>query len=339
MEKTNKAKVSVLMPAYNAENYIIAAISSILSQEFTDFNLIVLNDGSTDNTAKIINNFAVIDQRIQVLSNADKTGILAARDKLLDAVNTEYFCWMDADDIVMPDRLKLQISYLEANPGITGVSGYWRRLGDTKKIKSYQDPDELNAAILVSNPFLNALLMLRSKDVMPTSFRFTDCGVKSASDYAFIIYLNQLGCKFFVLPKVLYLYRQHALQESTANAKVQRHSLKLLMLRQFEYYGIKVPEFAQDAIRTFSREKVDISQINAIAEAYKQLIQINKINGIYKQNYLYKHLGISLKRMCREHRFKGILLYVKHFGFWQLIHGRAFGLAFINDCLRSSQNQ
>ena len=87
----NSPKITVLMPAYNAEQFITAAVSSILAQEFSNFKLVILDDGSNDRTPEILASFARLDDRITIYTNLSKTGILAARDKLLSYVDTEYF--------------------------------------------------------------------------------------------------------------------------------------------------------------------------------------------------------------------------------------------------------
>lgn len=334
MTKTTQPRVSVLMPAYNAADFIVPAIASILAQEFTAFRLIILNDGSTDDTAQIINSFALLDKRIQVLVNIEKTGILAARDRLLAAVETEYFAWMDADDISTPDRLRKQVSFLDQNPDIDAVGGAWTILGTDRVTTPYRDPEELKAAMLVSNPFHNPVMMLRSTSAKALSFRFVDCGVKSASDFAFVTLLNQSG-RFSTLSDVLYLYRVHPSQESTANAAVQRASLKMLMRRQFERHGVSIPGFAENAVRTFADEYASREQIIAIAKVYKELIVRNRQARWYNQRFLIKHLGISLKRMCVPHGCNGVLLFARYFGVIEIFRGKKYGLAFLLDCLKA----
>src|ERR1700712_3200957 len=101
----NNPLVTVLMPAYNAEKYIAEAISSVLKQSFTDFELLIVNDGSTDGTEKIINSFN--DSRIILISQPNK-GVSAALNFGLTHSRALYVARFDADDICHPDRLKIQ---------------------------------------------------------------------------------------------------------------------------------------------------------------------------------------------------------------------------------------
>jgi L-malate glycosyltransferase len=109
-------KVSVIMPAYNAERYIREAIESILNQTFSDFELIVINDGSTDGTLECIRSFP--DPRIKIISNSKNLGIIRSRNIGLQAAKGEYIAKMDADDISLNTRLQRQVNYLDQHPEV-----------------------------------------------------------------------------------------------------------------------------------------------------------------------------------------------------------------------------
>jgi len=109
----NSTKVTVLMPAYNAEKYIAEAIQSVLQQTFRDFRLLIVDDGSTDNTLQIIQSFS--DNRIDVIHQSHK-GIAAALNKGLLKTASEYIARFDADDICFPERLLQQVSFLDSHP-------------------------------------------------------------------------------------------------------------------------------------------------------------------------------------------------------------------------------
>jgi glycosyltransferase involved in cell wall biosynthesis len=109
----NDPMITVLMPAYNAECYIAEAIDSVLRQTYVDFEFIIVNDGSTDNTLNIINRFN--DPRIRII-NQDNQGVAAALNNGLKHARARYIARFDADDICYPERLKKQLSFLEKNP-------------------------------------------------------------------------------------------------------------------------------------------------------------------------------------------------------------------------------
>ncbi|MGN6533394.1 MAG: glycosyltransferase family 2 protein [Ginsengibacter sp.] len=110
MTKEKTAKVTVLMPAYNAGKYIAEAIQSVLQQSFKDFQLLIINDGSTDNTEAIIRSFK--DQRIRLINQSHK-GIATTLNKGLSKAGTEYVARFDADDVCFPERLMQQVLFLD----------------------------------------------------------------------------------------------------------------------------------------------------------------------------------------------------------------------------------
>ena len=107
-------KITVLMPAYNAEKYISAAIQSVLDQSYTDFELIIVNDGSTDDTEKLIRSFN--DHRI-ILINQENGGVSHALNTGLQKARGKYIARFDSDDICYTDRLAVQVAFMENNPG------------------------------------------------------------------------------------------------------------------------------------------------------------------------------------------------------------------------------
>jgi glycosyltransferase involved in cell wall biosynthesis len=107
-------KVSVVMPAYNAEDYVSLAIASILGQSFADFELIVVDDGSTDGTAATVEGFD--DARIRYAQTRGRAGAGGARNVGLGLARGQYVAFLDADDVAYPERLATQVTYMETHP-------------------------------------------------------------------------------------------------------------------------------------------------------------------------------------------------------------------------------
>ncbi|MBE8713678.1 glycosyltransferase family 2 protein [Sphingobacterium hungaricum] len=118
----DNALVTIFIPVYNAEKYVHAAIKSILEQSFTDFELLIINDGSTDNSLKIIESFD--DPRIRIISNEVNIGIGRARALAVEEAKGKYLALLDADDIAYPDRIQKQVDFMELNPSIAASSGF-----------------------------------------------------------------------------------------------------------------------------------------------------------------------------------------------------------------------
>ena len=109
----SKPLVSVLMAVYNGEKYLLEAIESILNQTYTNFEFLIINDGSTDSTEEIILSYS--DQRIRYIKNEQNLKLIASLNKGLDLAKGKYIARMDADDISLPDRLEKQVNFLERN--------------------------------------------------------------------------------------------------------------------------------------------------------------------------------------------------------------------------------
>src|ERR1041384_3373929 len=113
-----KPKVTVIFPVFNGEKFLHLSIRSILNQTFRDFELLLIDDGSTDKTREIISGFE--DARIRFLSNEKNEGLIFTLNLGIAEAHGEFLARMDADDIAFPERLQKQVDFLEANPG-TGI--------------------------------------------------------------------------------------------------------------------------------------------------------------------------------------------------------------------------
>jgi glycosyltransferase involved in cell wall biosynthesis len=157
--------ISVIMPAYNAAAYLTQAINSILSQTYSNFELIILNDGSTDQTEELIQSFS--DTRIKYINNQRNLGIVATLNKGFTAAQGEYVARMDADDICFPVRLEHQINFLESHPSI-GVLGSAIQLIDQRGRNLHKgffpnDDALIRWAMMFTNPIAHPTVMIRRK--------------------------------------------------------------------------------------------------------------------------------------------------------------------------------
>ena len=127
----NEVVVSVILPVFNGEKFLTESINSILNQSFKKFELIVINDGSTDNSYEYIKKFK--DTRLSVINNDKNIGLSNSLNKGILVAKGKYIARMDQDDISLPDRLKKQVAFMDDNPGI-GVCGTWlQTFGGIKK--------------------------------------------------------------------------------------------------------------------------------------------------------------------------------------------------------------
>jgi len=159
-------KVSVLMPAYNAEKYISEAIESILNQTFSDFEFIIIDDCSSDKTWEIIQEYVKKDKRIVAINNKENLGIAGNRNKLKKLAKGEYIMWQDADDISMEDRMQRQVEVLDKDSSIGIVGGYLQFFDNTGdlNIRKYDSKDGiLRRNIFRYSPVAQPASMIRKK--------------------------------------------------------------------------------------------------------------------------------------------------------------------------------
>ena len=164
MQSGNKVDVSVVMPAYNCEGTLEESVYSILDQTYEDFELIIVNDASTDETLSVAMAIANKDSRIRVVSQEVNRGVGAARERGIHESSGKYICWQDADDIAMPDRIEKQLAFLEEHPGVGVVGGFIQFFDETGDgvIRTYAESDrELRAKIFRYNPVAQPASMFR----------------------------------------------------------------------------------------------------------------------------------------------------------------------------------
>jgi glycosyltransferase involved in cell wall biosynthesis len=191
------------MPVYNAEQFLEESIKSILKQTFTDFELLIGDDGSTDCSSEIISSFK--DERITVIRNEKNLGISNTLNKLIAACNGEYIARQDSDDISLDKRLQKQVEFLDKNPDI-GLCGTQISVFGSNK-KRFRVPlqdEDVKASMLVFSPICQPTVMYRKSSLTK---QYNPAFVV-AEDYALCYELSK-STKLANLPTVLLKYRWH----------------------------------------------------------------------------------------------------------------------------------
>lgn len=162
------SKVSVIMSVYNGERFLSESIESILNQTFNDFELVIINDGSTDNTEKILESYN--DSRIKVF-NQKNVGLTKSLNKAIKLSRGEYIARMDADDCALPERFQKQVNFLDVHTDIGMIGTQNMVIDEQGKVigkKRYPVSDnELRKVLIKYNPFLHASVMIK-KEVFET---------------------------------------------------------------------------------------------------------------------------------------------------------------------------
>lgn len=158
-------KVSVIMSVFNGERFLRDSVLSIFDQTFKDFEFIVVNDGSTDNSLKILNDFQKIDSRIKIISNEKNLGLTKSLNVAIRESKGEYLARLDAGDLSLPERIEKQVTFLDKNPDI-GLVGSFMHIIDVngkilKEIKYPIGDKQLKKDLIKYNPFVHSSIMFR----------------------------------------------------------------------------------------------------------------------------------------------------------------------------------
>jgi len=199
--------ISVVMSVYNGENYLKEAIESILIQTYRKFEFIIINDGSTDNSLKIIQEYMKKDKRI-ILINRENRGLIYSLNEGIALSKGKYIARMDADDIALPYRFEKQLQFMEANLDV-GVCGSWVEIfGEKYSNKVWKLPEDnhaLQCRLLFSVPVAHPSIFLRKRLWDNYSMQY-DIQYKHAEDYKLWVDLSKYT-KFSNLQEVLLRYR------------------------------------------------------------------------------------------------------------------------------------
>lgn len=229
--------ISVVMPVYNGGKYLREAIESILNQTYRDFEFLIINDGSTDESDEIIRSYT--DPRIVYLQNDQNRGLVYTLNFGISVAKGEYIARMDADDVSKPVRFERQINLFENNPGI-GLCGSWAKIiGTIKVLKVETENDRIKCKLLFRSQFTHSSVMFRREQFLSESLIYKQENYP-AEDYALWI---DSSTKIMManIPEYLVDYRVHALQISTESSTRQQKKTNDLRIKQFEIFLNRKP--------------------------------------------------------------------------------------------------
>jgi len=288
-------EITVLMPVYNGEKYVGKAIESILIQSFKNFEFLIINDGSTDNSQMIINSYN--DPRIVLINNKKNIGLVGSLNLGIKLSKGEFVARMDADDISLSSRLSEQLCFLKCNKNI-GVCGTWVRvIGCTKKVNKLPlHDDEIKYYMLFSSPFAHSSVMFRKDVIIKNNIQYNNL-FSEAEDYELWFQLGKYT-QFANIPRVLLYYRVHNLQKNQlGNSYLRKFSNDIRMLQLYFLY----PGINNESVKTH----LAICNEFEIKNENELLLRLNWINKIYyeiidlKNNkYLIEMLHLLFYRQC-----------------------------------------
>lgn len=309
-------KVSILFPVYKTAAFLKEAVDSMLSQTFTDFELIVLNDCSPDNAEEILDTY--IDPRIVRYRGEQNVGLGNVLNVGISMARGEYIARMDSDDISLPDRLQVQVEYLNAHPEYDFVSVGMKEFGDGDRVYAYDnESEEIKFNALFYTPVLHASSMWR-KDSFE-GLLYNQAFVPS-EDFELWTRALLKGVRMRNLPEVLYLYRKFSGQSASYNNGEKHREANVIYIKN-AFEGID-----DDLVRCWSKALENKEELEQLKETLDEMVAYNcKMQSpffdvtLFKSNAKRLYQAVLFNKLLRgekgpvtDLRFKQILKLFYH---------------------------
>lgn len=203
----SKPLVTVIMPTYNRADLLPRAIESVLKQTFRDFELIIVDDGSTDGSVDLIRSYMEKDKRIFLIVNNRNKGISYSRNRAYNAARGKYIMPMDSDDQILPNKLLVQTTFLENHPDIDLVGSYARPFHNLNTL-FWTDTGSKTVDLLFANPFGHIETLMRKSFLDKHKIRYDESFI-AAVDYDLYAQMLMKGARFATIPQTLSHVRKH----------------------------------------------------------------------------------------------------------------------------------
>lgn len=314
-------EISLIMSVYNGQDYLAEAIDSVLNQTFRNFELIVINDCSTDGTLEILNGYANADARVKVYTNEVNLRLPSSLNKAISYATGKYIARMDADDICMPDRLEKQFKFMEENPNValsscrfmTLKNGAFSSGGGGGKV----DKESIKALLLVTNPILHPGIIAKTEVIRKLGY---DKNFTCTEDLELWTRFVLEGYEVEIQPEYLMIYRLHDKQITETTLEKQHKEVVAVQKRYFANF-LQAMDNTQEEFYISGVYFRDCTDVNAFCAFYKWMKKTNgNLKKIDKQalNYAmfeilaeYKRKGISKKELIKAMLMFGIPFLVK----------------------------
>lgn len=280
--------VSVLMPVYNCAFYLSEAIESILNQTFDDFELIILDDCSTDQSGIIAQSFT--DSRIVYHRNEKNLGLANNLNVGLRMAKGKYIARMDGDDISLPERFQTQIDYLETYRDIDLCSCGLQMFGTENTVWVREaDPEAVKITMMLYSPVLHATSVWR-RESFEIHNLYYDQNAFPAEDYD--LWSRAIfHCKLVNIPQILYCYRIHGIQVTKTDDRVAEKDREV----RINYLKRSLPQLKSEEVSKFidtfvGKRENSLEVLSTLKSIYQPIVKANKSENYFRQELLSKRL-------------------------------------------------
>jgi len=303
-----KPQITVLMSVYNGEKYVVDAIESVLSQTFIDFEFLIFEDCSKDNSLAILQEYAKKDSRINLIANETNQGLTANLIEGMNIAKGTYLARMDADDICYPERLLKQVTYLNQHQEISLLGSSVIFFDDNGyEFVGYQplEHDEIKVELLLGYTMMHPSVMMRLNDFRKHNLNY-DVSFRYSQDYDLWVRAIRT-LKFSNLREPLLKMREHASKISRTVKPEQKTLSDRVRGWQLQELGI---ELSTEQLRVFNARGSMINEkINHDVELFEQvlieIIESNKVKPVFNENLLKSSSALRFRNLCREKMMAG----------------------------------
>lgn len=281
-------KISIGIPFFNAELYLEGAIKSVIQQSLKDWELILVDDGSTDNSLDIARSFAQKDTRIRVISDSLNKKLPYRLNQIIKESKGEYIARMDADDLIHPDRLRIQLEFLENNKNFDLVSTGLISINDKNQIKGIRKVDEIYSEfseIKRHYPIVHASILARKTWYSRNNYNTM---MPRSQDYElWCRAISNNDLKLAVLPEALYYYREEGLVTaeklkrsykdglSVYKRYCKNPKLKILISSKIKFYAVDLLNYfglLQKVIKLRNKEPLSSDTVKYHEEIISNIV-------------------------------------------------------------------
>ena len=288
----SKPAITVLMPVFNGEKYLREAIESILQQTFTNFELLIINDGSTDKSEEIILSYD--DKRIKYLKNEKNLRLIATLNKGFELATGKYVVRADADDINYLNRLQLQYDFMEQHPEVgllgTGFETFGNDI-ETKVTQYAPDHNTICLKHLYQIHLSHGTSIFRMSVIKQHALLF-DPAYEHAEDYELWTRISKV-CKLANLQQMLYRVRQHNSKVSELYAQVQQQNSLRIKQNLFSALGATLSEKEIELYEKIAQHEYVNNKgfVEAAKNLLEKLVAANAQTTFFEKTFFEKSVG------------------------------------------------
>ncbi len=312
---TKPPLVSVIMTIYNNADYLRAAIDSILEQSFGDYEFIIIDDGSKDNSSTIVSTYK--DKRIRFTSRPNK-GLPASLNEGIAMATGKYIARQDADDISVHDRFQKQVAWLEKHPEVGLLGTNYLEMdaqGELIKVRNvFTQPDDLKLTLVFSNQFAHGSVMLRSS-LLKKVGQYNET-ISSAQDYDLWTRISRVS-PVYNLKDTLYHWRLYDAGFSSKNPGITEDQAETVRRREFDHFCNHINEYkllswhplsTQQGMKKYLEMKSTLYREMALQYAYhgyrRYAIPVSVVAIMYapwlKKPYIFMYSFLFRKKAVRQ---------------------------------------